>query len=68
MVPKVYFYNNFLHICHKEENVETFKPKINTMEKRWMGLLQPTFKLRWVNTWCKQHNKKNSCVHMVYLE
>jgi len=58
MVPKMYSYNNFLHICHKEENVEMFKLEINIMEKRWMRLPQPTFKLRWVITYCKQHNKK----------
>jgi hypothetical protein len=37
VVPKAYSYNNFVYICHKEENVETFKSKINIMEKDGWG-------------------------------
>jgi hypothetical protein len=38
--------------------LKTLKPKVNVIKKKWMGLLQPNFKLKWANTWCKQWSKK----------
>jgi hypothetical protein len=37
----------------RRKMLKNFKPKINVMEKRWVGVLPFTFKLRWMNIWCK---------------
>ncbi len=34
------------------------KTKVNIVEKRWIGTLQPNFKLKSTNTWHKQSQKK----------
>jgi hypothetical protein len=34
------------------------KPKINVVEKRWVRVLPFTFKLRWMNIWCKMPSRK----------
>ncbi len=36
------------------------KPKINVVEKRWVGPLPFTFKLRWINIWCKMPSRKEA--------
>jgi hypothetical protein len=36
------------------------KPKINVVEKRWIGVFLFTFKLRWTNIWCKMQSKKEA--------
>jgi hypothetical protein len=46
------------HNCTKEEMLRDFKPKINVVEKRWVGVLPFTFKLRWMNLWCKMRSRK----------
>jgi hypothetical protein len=34
------------------------KPEINVVEKRWVGVLPFTFKLRWMNIWCMMQSRK----------
>jgi hypothetical protein len=36
------------------------KPKINVVEKRWVRVLPFIFKLRWMNIWCKNQNRKET--------
>jgi hypothetical protein len=36
------------------------KPKINVVEKRWVGALPFTFMLRWMNIWCKMWSRKEA--------
>jgi hypothetical protein len=36
------------------------KPKINVVEKRWVGALPFTLKLRWINIWCKMPSRKKA--------
>jgi hypothetical protein len=38
--------------------LKDFKPKINVVEKRWAWVLPFTFKLRWMNIWCKTRSRK----------
>jgi hypothetical protein len=37
----------------RRKMLKDFKPKINLVEKRWVGVFPFTFKLRWMNIWCK---------------
>jgi len=34
------------------------KSKINVVEKKWVKVLHFTFKLKWINIWCKTQNRK----------
>jgi hypothetical protein len=36
------------------------KPKINLVEKRWVGVLPFIFKLKWMNILCKTRNRKEA--------
>jgi len=42
----------------RRKMLKDFKPKINVVEKRWIGVLLFTFKLRWMNIWCMTHSRK----------
>jgi len=44
----------------KRKMLKDFKPKINMMKKRWVGVLPFTFKLRWMNIWSKTRNWKET--------
>jgi hypothetical protein len=37
----------------RRKMLKDFKRKIKVVEKRWVGVLPFTFKLRWMNNWCK---------------
>jgi len=36
------------------------KPKINVVEKKWVRVLHFSFKLKWINIWCKMQNRKKA--------
>ncbi len=52
----------------RRKMLKDFKPKINLVEKRWVGVFPFTFKLRWMNIWCKTLEQERGGLHVVFVE
>jgi len=52
----------------KRKMLKDFKPKINLVEKRWVGVFPFTFKLRWMNIWCKTPEYERGGLHVGFVE
>jgi hypothetical protein len=48
----------FFIIALGRKTLKYFKPKINVVEKRWVGVLPFIFKLKWMNIWCMMWSMK----------